>query len=272
MTTQRFRNKIAEGENVFGTLVSSMSPHVPPVLSRVGLDFVFIDTEHISLNRENVSWMCNTFNALGIPSIVRIPEPDPYAATIAADCGASGVLAPYIETVEQVMGLRGAVKLRPLKGKRLQQVMSSESSSSPALKDYLKKFNQNLLLFINIESVPAMENLDNLLSVPDIDGIIVGPHDLSINLELPEQYEHPDYSAALKTIAQKTRERDLIAGIHFVDMGPAQLAVDWVNFGYNMLIQRADLVYLKNGLRDELNYIRKALGSEVSKDASSVVV
>ena len=58
----------------------------------------------------------------GLPPLVRIPSPDPYAATMALDGGAAGIVAPYVETPEQVQTLRGAVKLRPIKGRKLEQM------------------------------------------------------------------------------------------------------------------------------------------------------
>lgn len=64
--------------------------------------------------------MCNAYRALGIAPIVRIPSPDPYYASMVMDGGANDIIAPYVETVEQVKALSGAVKLRPIKGMRLQ--------------------------------------------------------------------------------------------------------------------------------------------------------
>ena len=93
---------LRSGARVYGTLVISPAPSWPTQVKRLGLDFVFLDTEHISLDRHQLSWMCQTYSALGIAPLVRIPSPDPYQATMVLDGGAAGVVAPYVETVEQV--------------------------------------------------------------------------------------------------------------------------------------------------------------------------
>lgn len=111
---------LRQQDTVYGTCITSTSPKWVPAIAACGLDFVFIDTEHIPIDRATLSWMCNSYKLAGLPPLVRIPEPDPYQATMVIDGGACGVVAPYMETVEQVKALRGAVKLRPYKGQRLQ--------------------------------------------------------------------------------------------------------------------------------------------------------
>ncbi len=80
----------------------------------------------------------------------------------------------------KVQALRGAVKLRPLKGRRLRQALSSESPLPANLAAYLGGWNTGNILIVNIESVPALEALDDILAVPQLDAVLIGPHDLSI--------------------------------------------------------------------------------------------
>src|SRR5258708_17105307 len=149
---------------VFGTLIVSPSPMWPRALEGSGLDFVFIDTEHIALDRVQVSWMCQAYSRMGLPPIVRIPSPDPFEATKMLDGGAAGIIAPYIETAEQAQALRGAVKLRPIKGRRLEDRLE-EKPFEPELEQYVHGRNTQALI-LNIESVPPLEALDEILAVP----------------------------------------------------------------------------------------------------------
>src|SRR3954462_11582984 len=98
MTPQQLRAALRGAQRVIGTLIVSDSPRWPGQIAQIGLDFVFIDTEHVALDRQPPAWVCQTYSALGRPPIVRIPSPDPFAATMALDGGAAGVVAPYIET------------------------------------------------------------------------------------------------------------------------------------------------------------------------------
>jgi 4-hydroxy-2-oxoheptanedioate aldolase len=259
MDTTALRLAIRDGRYVLGTLITSPSPHWVQPVAGVGLDFVFIDTEHIPLGRETVSWLCRAYDGADLAPIVRVPSSDPVAATQALDGGAAGVVAPYVETVQQVRSLRGAVKLRPLKGQRLQRILAGEEEMGPEPAGYLADFNRGNLLLLNIESVPAVEALDELLGVPGLDGVIVGPHDLSVSLGIPEAYEHPRFNDALGTIIERTRRHDLIAGAHFYGCGPTDLAVNWLRLGVQLLIYEADLILGVRGLREDVRTIRAAV-------------
>jgi 2-keto-3-deoxy-L-rhamnonate aldolase RhmA len=80
MNSGELRTALQEGRRVYGTCVVSTSPLWPGMIASTGVDFVFIDTEHMPIERNQVAWLCQTYAALGIAPIVRIPEPDPYRA------------------------------------------------------------------------------------------------------------------------------------------------------------------------------------------------
>lgn len=250
---------LRSGARVYGTLVISPAPSWPTQVKRLGLDFVFLDTEHISLDRHQLSWMCQTYSALGIAPLVRIPSPDPYQATMVLDGGAAGVVAPYVETVEQVKALRGAVKLRPLRGRYLQRIVDGGEEPGVELSQYLKDYNKDHLLIINIESLPAIEALDEILAVPDLDAVLIGPHDLSCSLGIPEQYYHPRFDQAVRTIIRKTRALSVGAGMHF--WAGLNQQITWAREeNLNLIIHRADILAFAEYMSREISCIKEALG------------
>jgi 2-keto-3-deoxy-L-rhamnonate aldolase RhmA len=257
MTSAQLRDQLRAGKTVFGTLIVSPSPRWPEAVRGCGLDFVFIDTEHIALDRAELSWMCQTYAALGLPPIVRIPAPDPYAATMALDGGAAGIVAPYVESAEQVQALRGAVKLRPIKGRRLQEMLQGKLVE-PELDTYVKNGANDRLLIVNIESAPAIQALDEILAVPGLDAVLIGPHDLSCNLGVPEHYDHPDFLGACETIFLKARAAGVGAGIHF--WGEIEQQAHFLKLGANLLIHSADITLFRKHLTADLQAIRHAAG------------
>ncbi len=264
MTSVDLRQRLRRGDPLFGTLLVSPSPRWPDVLRGSGLDFVFIDTEHIALDRAQLSWMCQTYAALGLPPIVRIPAPDPYAATMALDGGAAGVVAPYVESVAEAQALRGAVKLRPLKGARLAGALAGEPLE-PALAAYVAPAARERIFLLNIESAPALANLDALLATPDLDGVLIGPHDLSCSLGLPEQWDHPVFLAACEKIFRTARAAGVGAGIHF--WGDVAQQARFFALGANFLIHSADISLFQKHLRLELAAIKAALPPAASSQA-----
>jgi 4-hydroxy-2-oxoheptanedioate aldolase len=257
MNTAELRRRLLAGVPVFGTLIVSPSPRWPDAVRRCGLDFVFIDTEHIALDRAPLSWMCQTYSALGLPPLVRIPSPDPYGATMVLDGGAAGVIAPYVETAQQVQTLRGAVKLRPIKGQRLHQMLDG-APVEPELESYLNSNASDRLLIVNIESVPAINALDEILAVPGLDAVLIGPHDLSCSLGLPERYDHPEFLAACEAIFRQSRAAGVGAGIHF--WGGVDQQARFLRMGANLLIHSADILLFQKHLSSELESIKQAAG------------
>ena len=250
---------------IFGTLITSPSPRWPDAVGKCGLDFVFLDTEHIALDRQQLSWMCQTYQRMNLPPLVRIPAPDPYAATVALDGGAAGVVAPYIETVEQVQALRGAVKLRPLKGERMQAILAGERPD-PKLQDYLGRIGRTKALVVNIESIPGIQNLDAILQVPDLDAILIGPHDLSVSLGIPEEYRHPRFRAAVKDIVRRARAAGVGAGIHFwTDLA---LGREFLKAGMSFMVHASDVQLFTEGIQREVGKLR---GKKRSVQAAEAV-
>jgi 4-hydroxy-2-oxoheptanedioate aldolase len=269
MTSKQLRAALQAGQRVYGTLIVSESPRWPATVAMLGLDFVFIDTEHIALDRTTLSWMCQTYAALGLAPIVRIPSPDPYTATMVLDGGAQGIIAPYVETVEQVKELYGAVKLRPIKGARLDAVLRGQDKFAPSLTEYQRQHYSDNLMIINVESQPAIDQLDAMLAVEGLDAVLVGPHDLSSSLGVPEQYDAPEFNAALKTIAQKARAKNIAAGIHSW-MGVAR-EVEFAKLGFNFFIHSADIIAMKEKLSAELKELRTQLGDHRGKETNQAV-
>jgi len=262
MDTKEFLDRLKNGKRLYGTAIISPSPMWPSAVKRSGVDFVFIDTEHTPIDRTVLAQMCLAYKALGLPPLVRIPSPDPHEARKVLDGGASGILAPYIESPEQVRELVGAAKLRPLKGRRLEDALQNRDSLEPRLRDYLRDWNKDSFLMINIESVPAIERLGAILAEPGLDGVIIGPHDLSISLGLPEQYYDSRFEEAVEQIIVKVRERGLAVGIHLSQ--EAQLQIKWARAGANIIMHSSDIALFRQRLQEDITAIRRALADDDS--------
>ena len=260
MDTKEFLGHLKKGKRLYGTAVISPSPLWPSAIKRAGADFVFIDTEHTPFDRAILAQMCQTYKGFGLHPLVRIASPDPHEARKVLDGGASGILAPYIESPAQVRELIGATKLRPLKGERLKEALQKKDSLIPELKDYLRDFNKENFLMINIESIPALDRLEHILAEPGLDGVIIGPHDLSISLGLPEQYHNPRFENAVEEIITKVKEKGLSVGIHFSQ--EAQLQIKWAKAGANIILHSSDIALFQQRLKEDITAIRHALNDE----------
>ncbi len=260
MNGKELKSALRKGKYVYSTAIISPSSIWPRVVASIGLDFVWIDTEHTPLNRETVSNMCQMYNALKLAPLVRISSPDPFEACMAIDGGASGIIAPYIETIEQVKEIVGAVKYKPIKGKKLQNRYKENGQFGSKLSTYLEENNAENVLILNIESVPAVEVLDEILTINEVDAVLIGPHDLSCSLGIPEQYDHPLFKESVSTILKKARNKSVGAGVHVFYPSGFQQEIQWAKQGANLIVHSSDILAFKYTLQREILDIKESLG------------
>jgi 4-hydroxy-2-oxoheptanedioate aldolase len=259
MKGRAIRAALHAGRPVYATALIAPGPHFPEAVKEAGADFVFIDSEHTPLGRESLAWMCHLFAALDIPAVVRLPSPDPWeAAKVLDGGGAGGIIGPYVETVQQVRALAGAARWAPIKGQRLQEVLRDPGTLSPKSRGYLDERNQDTFLILTIESVPALASLDDLLAVPGVDAVLIGPYDLSCSLGIPHEYSHPRFAEAVRTIFRKARAHHVGAGVHLWPGIEQEIA--WFRAGGNLIMHGSELTTFRQHLAANLGTLRSALG------------
>ena len=260
MNGEELKMKLEAGGIVYGTMLAlSNSVRWVKPMSTFGLDYIILDTEHTPRGRDELADFLAAFSFLDLVMIVRVPIPDAHYVTMAIDAGSQGVLAPYCETVEEAKEVVGATKLRPLKGALLRKAVETGEFPSQASKEYLENLNRNNVCIIGIESVPAIDNLDQILKVDGIDGIFVGPNDLSISLGVPNEYDHPDYEAALRRILSICKAHNTPTLIHNQTVPMSQ---KWLREGARFVLHASDQQIVPKAFREEFGAI-KAVGEEL---------
>ena len=245
---------LQSGGRVFGTMISvSRNPKWIPFMDGVGLDYAVIDTEHNSRSRGELGDFLAMFNTTGVVPIVRIPIPDSHYVTMALDAGAQGVLAPYCESVEQVKSVVAATKWRPLKGDAVVRIMDGGEHISPDTKKYLEERNKNNIAIIGIESVAAVNNLEAILQVPGIDGIFVGPNDMSIQLGVPDMYGEEIYQTTVKKVIDTSEAHGIPVLVHHQS---PDLSKYWIEQGARFVLHGTDRRAFIEGFRADFSQLR----------------
>jgi 4-hydroxy-2-oxoheptanedioate aldolase len=257
MTGREIIAALHAGRRVYSSAMVSTSPLWPNLVKQAGIDFVFVDTEHTPIDRHQLGWICQAYQALGIPPVVRIPKNDPFEACKVLDAGAGGVIGPYLETADEARGLAGAVKWRPLKGRKLAEALRDPATMEPELRDYLEKRNGDKILIAQIESVAAIENLDDICSVAGLDAVLIGPHDLSCSLGIPEEYTHKRFDEAVRHIFSVARKHHIGAGCHY--WLSIEQEVAWSHAGGNLVMHSSDVATFSRTLKSDISELRRAL-------------
>ncbi len=254
MNGAELKARLHEGGRVYGTmLVATRAGDAEERLAAMGLDFVIVDNEHSPFSRSETADWTVRLKAMGAVPFVRVPIPASHYVTMALDGGAEGILTPYVETVEQVREVVGAAKYLPLKGEALERAVRSGEFPSGETRAYLEERNRNNVLVIGIESVVAMERLDDLLSVQGVDAAFVGPNDLTIQLGVPAEYQHPKFLDAITRIHETCLARDVPLVIHHFSH---EMSDPWIEKGVNFVLFGSDRSGLDEAHRQSFERLR----------------
>ena len=260
MNGEQLKAKTRAGGIVYGTMLSvARNPRWAATIAGLGLDYVIVDSEHAPRGRSEIADLIAGLGGVDVVPIVRVPIPSSHYITMALDAGAQGILAPYCETPDEVREVVGASKWRPLKGELLRRVVEQGEFPSDASREYLERRNRNGVCIVGIESVPAMEALEEIVAIDGVDAIFVGPNDLSISLGIPDQYDHPDYEAALRTIIATCQARNVPVLIHHQT---AELSQKWLREGARFVLHCTETRAMHNAFRADFSAIR-AVGEEI---------
>jgi 4-hydroxy-2-oxoheptanedioate aldolase len=263
-----FRQKLKAGEPVYATHVVSLGNPINALLNTgLQIDAVFICTEHMPIDRTEVSMMCQFYALHGISPMVRIPYPCARHAAMQMDAGAQGIVVPYVETVEEVKEVVGAVRYRPIKGQILRDILSGKTKPSDKMHSFWNRFNKNNYLIIGIESVPAIDRLEELVSIEGVDGVFLGPHDISCSMGIPEEYSNPAFVKMVVNIIERCRKMGVGVGIQMDLADPANQP--YLDAGMNFMFHTADVIKMRNTMNAEFANLRKGYGQTYSRDGSN---
>ncbi len=251
MTGDIIREKLHGGETVYGTHVAGWSNAlVPRLLATTPLDFAFVCNEHMPVDRAETAALCQQFSGLGISPIVRLSHASAIEAAMAVDGGADGIVAPYVETVDEVRAMVGAVHYRPIKGRQLCEFVAGVRQPNDATRRFLRRFNRHQYVIIGIESVAAYENLEALIGVEGVDGVFMGPHDLSVSLEAPEEWTNPALHHLIEDTIVRCRAANIGVGVH---LSTAVFSIDQIKrligLGMNWILDGADVTLAAYGMK-----------------------
>lgn len=255
MSGKALRDKLLRGGTVYGTLIQhTIDPAIVERLPDGLLDFVIVTAEHNALDLADFLALRHALVSKGIACLARTHSRD--EADVAKVCDSfDGVVVPYVEDVEQAKRLAAAAVYRPLKGAVLERAITKGEWPNAETKKHIEERNAGTVFIPMIESVPAVENLDAICSIPGVHAVFVGPGDLTVNMGIPKQYDHPDLIAILKRIIDTAEKHHVAAGCWFAE--PRQ-ATRTIRQGARLVVFSNDGVLLGDAIDRGFREVRKA--------------
>ena len=235
------KERVARGEKLCGTIISLTDPAIAEIFGNAGYDFVWIDMEHTYMSERDVLCHLNAARSAGCSAIVRVPQNDLSVTKRIIDMGPDGIIFPMVHTKEEADALI-AMTLYPPRGTRGFGPMRAIGYGQTDAKEYTDRKSLNLCRFIQIEHIECVENLEEILQNPYIDGFIFGPNDLSGSLSEICNTSAPSVTAAIQRAIDLLRKNGKYIG---VAVGHSLQSVEyWSGFDIDMMTTGADWNYL----------------------------
>lgn len=254
-----FKNKVKrllyERKAAIGAWVTINNIDVVEALSRVGLDWLLFDMEHGPLEVSDIQRLLPATNGTETVPLVRIPWNDFVTIKRVLDIGAYGIMVPWVNTRESAEAVIKAVTYPPHGirgfGPRRAVYYGLESSS-----EYFRTVGDEILVIVQIETEDAVNNIDEILSVKGIDVAFVGPYDLSANLGIFGDFEHPKFRSAVEAVLNSCKRKGVTPGMAAFSVDDAinalKMGFKFVSVGYDIFdltrIYRSNVEKLRSHL------------------------
>jgi len=247
---------VSEATLKLGAWCGIPSSYSVELMCAAGYDWICIDTQHGMVDYPSVRGMLQASSIRGLPALVRVPSAGDTAAIMRAlDAGAAGVLVPMVSTAQEARAAVSACRYPPA-GTRSwgpARALPSGPGYSP------EAANKHVICAVQIETLEALENLGDILSVDGVDMAFVGPADLALAMGLrpaaaPQRGEH---AAAIEMVARRAREAGVRAGVYG---GSPEVAAQYARLGYDFVVAANDAQLLSQWARHTVDTVRAAAG------------
>lgn len=218
-----------------------------------GADFIVFDQEHTGWTTDTIRQLLASARASDIAPLVRVPTSAPHGIGIALALGALGVMVPMVNTAEETRGIVAAAKYPPAGTRGFAVLYEDEHGGD--VERYMREANSEIAVIVMIETRQALENLDAIAAVPGVDVLWIGHYDLTASLGIAGQFEHSEFTGALRRVVAACEANGIAAGMSTDSLADAHQLLDQ---GFRFVAYGHDLVLLRMALRTGIDALRAA--------------
>ncbi len=260
MIPNGIREKWASSKPVLNGWLSLACPFSAEIMAGQGYDSVTIDLQHGLIGYEVATTMLQAVRASGVTPLMRVPWLDPASIMKALDAGAYGVICPMINTREEAEQLVSCMRYPPNGLRSFGPVRANFSAGA----DYGQHADAEVLCFAMIETAAGMKNLEAIVNTPGLDGVYIGPADLTLGLtgrKYPTGFdrEEPEMVEAIHKILRESHKAGIRAALHCGSSAYAAKAIGW---GFDMVTLLNDVRLLAGAAQASVATTRKLIGEQ----------
>ena len=243
------RKILRKNELTLGTWITIGNPYIVEIMAKEGFDWLAIDMEHSAIALHEAQQLIQIIELCGVTPLVRVGENNPNLIKRVMDAGAHGIIVPMVNNREDALKAVQSIKYPPL-GKR-GVGLSRAQGYGLEFERYRDWINKNSIVVAQIEHTEAINNLEEILKVKDIDATIIGPYDLSASMGYPGEFERKEVKDALKRYIKVCGELNKTAGFHIIPPR-AEKVKDKIREGFRFIGFSLDTLFLGEKVRKEL--------------------
>lgn len=249
------RKALLERKLTIGTWIQIGHPAVAEIFSNAGSDWIAVDCEHTDISIGVFTEMARGMYGRGTVPLARVRENDTLAIRQALDAGAQGVIVPLINSAEEARKAINAAKYPP-EGMRGFAFCRANNWGAD-FDRYVKTANEDVAVVAMIESRQAVENIDEILAVEGIDGIFIGPYDMSGSYGIIGQISHHKMKDACMVVVEACKRHKKSAGLHIVI--PTDKSIrSAIEDGFTFIALGTDGVFLEKSARNAIKLAKNS--------------
>ena len=254
----KLKEKLKKREITLGTWITLGNGSIAEILSRCSFDWLVIDLEHSVISLSEAQQMIRVISLSGKVPLVRLSDQSSTLIKRVMDAGAAGVIVPNVKTAEEAKAVVAGVQYPP-KGTRGVGLARAQGYGFN-FEEYKTWADKGSIVIVQIEHVLGVKNLREILAVPGIDGILIGPYDLSGSIGLPGDLKNPKVEELVREAVVIAEEKKISAGIHVVspDLEEVKLRIQQ---GFNFIGYSLDTIILGKTFQEHLQIIREQIKS-----------
>jgi len=247
------KNKLQNNQLSIGSWITLGHQSIVEIMSSAGFDWLTLDLEHSVIELGQAQNLIAHIKNNGCAALVRVSKNEEVIIKRIMDAGADGVIVPMVNSAEDAKQAVNFVKYPPV-GKRGVGLARAQKYGT-GFDDYKKWLNDESVVIAQIEHIDAVNNIEAILDVKGIDGIMIGPYDLSGSMGFPGEYDREDVKAAIEKVENVCKEKKKPLGFHVIQPDHL-LMTEKINKGYTFLAFSLDFYFLGEKVRTEMQQLK----------------
>jgi len=248
------KQKLKNNELTLGSWVTIGHPAIVDIMASAGFEWLVVDMEHTSIDLSTAHNLIATIQANNMKALVRVSKNEEVIIKRVLDIGADGIVVPMIKSKEDALKAIDYAKYPPI-GKRGVGLFRAQKYGMD-FDRYKQWVNDELVIIAQIEHFEAVDNIQEIITTDGIDGVIIGPYDLSGSMGYPGEYDREDVRDAISKVLSVCKQNSVPSGFHVIESNPAKLN-EKIEQGCTFLAYSLDFFFLGDSARDGMQKVKK---------------